>query len=191
MSTVISLLDITSQLSRNVARLSKYFQPLSENERLISTRFLNDSMRVFSPVIYFSECGTEREYTVPDISKGRDPNARVREKRTDAKRRKKGEKKGEESKGEEHSSCVYRMRVEFYACLIWKWIAREYASMRRVEEGEKGDAKETEKGEERGRERERNRWNRLFRRRLSLSLPFICPSPCFSFPSCSPFCQVS
>lgn len=31
------------------------------------------------------------------------------------------------------------MREEFYACLIWKWIAREYASMRRVEEAEKGN----------------------------------------------------
>lgn len=59
---------------------------------------------------------------------------RVREKRTGATERKEGAKKGEESKEEECSSCVYRMRVEFYACLIWKWIAREYASMRRVEE---------------------------------------------------------
>lgn len=29
--------------------------------------------------------------------------------------------------------CVPQRRVEFYACLIWKWIARECGSMRRVE----------------------------------------------------------
>lgn len=73
----------------------------------------------------------------------------MREKRTDAKRRKGGEKKGEE-----YSSCVYRMRVEFYACLIWKWIAREYASMRRVEEAEKGNRRERGESE---REREEKR----------------------------------
>lgn len=95
-----------------------------------------------------------------DISKGRGgPNARtrMREKRTDAKRGKKGEKKGEESKGEKHSSCVYRMRVEFYACLIWKWIAREYTSMRQVEEGEKGNRRGRKRERRKERERERNR----------------------------------
>jgi len=90
----------------------------------------------------------------------------MREKRTDAKRRKGGRRK--ERKVKERSSCVYRMRVEFYACLIWKWIAREYASMRRVEEADKRNrhGRKKERGKERGggsghrkreRERERNR----------------------------------
>lgn len=42
---------------------------------------------------------------------------------------------------------MYRMRVEFYACLIWKWIAREYASMKQVEEAEKGNRRGRKRGE--------------------------------------------
>jgi len=85
-----------------------------------------------------------------------------------------------ERKVKERSSCVYRMRVEFYACLIWKWIAREYASMRRVEETDKRNrhGRKRERGRKRGRKRtererkrERNRW--LFHRLSpSLHLPF-------------------
>lgn len=92
------------------------------------------------------------------------------EKRTDAKRRKEGEKKGEEGKGEERSSCVYRMRVEFYACLIWKWIAREYASMRRVEEAEKGNRRA--KGREREEERRTDEIDYFVVSLFPLHLPF-------------------
>lgn len=56
------------------------------------------------------------------------------------KEKQRGEKRG---KGKEHSSCMYRMRVEFYACLIWKWIARECASMRRVEEASREERRQT------------------------------------------------
>lgn len=108
---------------------------------------LNDSMRDISPVIYFSECGAEKEYTRSLIFR-KEEKTRMR---TDAKRGEGGEKKGEESKGEERSSYVYRMRVEFYACLIWKWIAREYASMRQVEEAEKGNRHGRKRESERGR----------------------------------------
>ncbi|KYM82340.1 hypothetical protein ALC53_07128 [Atta colombica] len=72
--------------------------------------------RVFSSVIYFLERGIEKEYT----RKRRLECVKSEQLQGEEKSE---EKKGEESKGEEHSSCVYHMRVEFYACLIWKWIA--------------------------------------------------------------------
>lgn len=65
-----------------------------------------------------------------------------------------GEKRGI---GKEHSSCMYRMRVEFYACLIWKWIARECASMRRVEEASREGRRQTRKRDVRERKREKER----------------------------------
>lgn len=80
-------------------------------------------------------------------------------------KRKKKNGKGEESKGEERSSCVYRMRVEFYACLIWKWIARECASMRRVEEAGRGNRRGRTREKEREQEKQ-VKWT------VSSSLPF-------------------
>jgi hypothetical protein len=91
--------------------------------------------------------GTKKEYTRSLIFRNEE-ETRIREKRTNVKRREGGEKK-DESKGEERSSSMYRMRVEFYACLIWKWIAREYASMKQVEEAEKGNRRGRKRGERR------------------------------------------
>lgn len=93
-------------------------------------------------------------------------------KRRPERERKERNGKAEESKGEERSSCVYCMRVEFYACLIWKWIAWECASMKRVEEAGRGSRRRTRaKERERKKESKRNRWNGLFRRVFLSLLP--------------------
>lgn len=124
-----------------------------EIKEFVSTKILNDSTRAFSPVIYFPRCGAKGIFEISICSKGRE----------DLKRKERNGK-AEESKGEERSSCVYCMRVEFYACLIWKWIAWECGSMRRVEETGRGSRRRT-----RAKEREQEKqvkWT------VSSSLPF-------------------
>lgn len=86
----------------------------------------------------------------------------MRERRIGAKRKGRGREKKErqeeerKQRREERTSCMCRTRVEFYACLIWKWIVRECASMSRVvkipvgeteRDRERREAREKETGE--------------------------------------------
>lgn len=65
-------------------------------------------------------------------------------------RREQGKRK---QRGEERTSCM--CRVEFYACLIWKWIVRECASMSRVVKRPVGET-DARKQEREGSKREEN-----------------------------------